>query len=318
MLKYLKILHLIIDTTSGEQLFCASRRLIKNVMKIDLHIHTSTGSDGALPVEEVLNEARKRNIGFMSITDHDSLVAQEKAIALTKEFGISCITGVELNITFQTPQGKAISLDFLGYDFDINNKALIEKLQMMREHREKRAQEILEKINAEFKKEGRALFTEQDMQNIRDSVDGAFGRPHIAAYMIKKGIVQDTQEAFDRYLVKCDVPKYPLTLAEASELIHNAGGVLVLAHGNDPGGTSLATITKDLRQQTRIITENMLQYINGLECWHPRHDDATIARYLEFTREHHLISTGGSDCHQKPIIMGSVAVPQEVARQFQH
>ena len=102
------------------------------------------------------------------------------------------------------------------------------------------------KINAEFKKEGLALFTEQDMQNIRDSVDGAFGRPHIAAYMIKKGIVQDTQEAFDRYLVKCDVPKYPLSLPEASQLIHNAGGVLVLAHGNDPGGTSLATITKDL------------------------------------------------------------------------
>jgi 3',5'-nucleoside bisphosphate phosphatase len=285
-------------------------------MKIDLHIHTSTGSDGALPVEKVVKEARRRNIGFLAITDHDSLVAQEKAITFTREYDISYVTGVELNVTFQSPQGKQVSLDFLGYNFDINNKALITKLQLMRKHREERAREILEKINVEFKKEGIARFTEQDMQNIRDSVDGAFGRPHIAAYMIKKGIVQDTQEAFDRYLVKCDVPKYPLLLAEASQLIHNAGGVLILAHGNDPGGTSLATITKDLRQQTRIIAENMLEYIDGLECWHPRHDNATTDCYLKFAHKHKLITTGGSDCHQKPIIMGTVNVPDEVARQF--
>jgi hypothetical protein len=245
------------------------------------------------------------------------VVAQEKAIALTKENGIGYITGVELNVTFQSPQGKSVSLDFLGYNFDISNKALVKKLQLMREHREKRAQEILEKINAEFKKEGIAPFTAQDMQNIRDSVDGAFGRPHIAAYMIKKGIVQDTQEAFDRYLVRCDVPKYPLSLPEASKLIHDAGGLLVLAHGNDPGGTSLVTITSDVEQQTRIISTDMLEYINGLECWHPRHDEATRAHYLKFALENHLIVTGGSDCHQKPIIMGSVIIPKEVAKQFQ-
>ena len=285
-------------------------------MKIDLHIHTHTGSDGTLSVEEVIAEAHRRNIGFMAITDHDSVVAQEKAIALTKEHGIGYVTGVELNVTFQPLIGKSISLDFLGYNFDIKNKPLVEKLRLMRAHREQRAQEILEKINAEFKKEGRPPFTAQDMQNIRDSVDGAFGRLHIAAYMIKKGIVQDVQDAFDRYLTKCDVPKYPLSLSEASQLIHQAGGVIVLAHGNDPGGTSLVTITKDLRQQTRIIAENMLEYIDGLEVWHPRHDDATIAAYLKFTREHHLLSTGGSDCHQKPIIMGSVNVPEFVEGQF--
>ena len=285
-------------------------------MKIDLHIHTHTGSDGALSVEEVIAEAHRRNIGFMAVTDHDSVVAQEKAIALTKEYGIGYITGVELNVTFQPLKGKPVSLDFLGYNFDITNQPLVEKLRLMRSHREKRAQEILEKINAEFKKEGRSPFTAQDMQNIKDSVDGAFGRPHIAAYLVKKGIVQDMQAAFDRYLVKCDVPKYPLSLSEAAQLIHQAGGVIVLAHGNDPGGTSLATITKNLRQQTRIIAENMLEYINGLEVWHPRHDDATIAAYLAFTRQYHLLSTGGSDCHQKPIIMGTLNVPEWVAEQF--
>ena len=129
-------------------------------MKIDLHIHTHTGSDGALSVEEVIAEAHRRNIGFMAVTDHDSVMAQEKAIALTKENGIGYITGVELNVTFQPPQGKTVSLDFLGYNFDITNRPLVEKLRLMRSHREQRAQEILEKINVEFKKEGRPWFTE--------------------------------------------------------------------------------------------------------------------------------------------------------------
>ena len=57
----------------------------------------------------------------------------------------------------------------------------------------------------------------------------------------------------------------------------------------------------------------MIEYINGLKCWHPRHDDATIAAYLDFTRKHHLLSTGGSDCHQRPIIIGTIAVPPEIA-----
>lgn len=287
-------------------------------MKIDLHIHTSTGSDGALTVEEVVNEAKKRNITLMSITDHDSVEAQKKAIVLAKEIGISYITGIELNVTMQSPQNKSISLDFLGYKFDVNNKALVEKLQLMREHRERRAQEILEKINVEFKKEGIRQFSERDMQNIRDSVDGAFGRPHIANYMVEKGIVRDRQEAFDHYLVKCDVPKYPLSLPDASELIHNAGGIIVLAHGNDPGGTSLIAISGNLGKQTRFIEENMLQYIDGLECWHTRHDKATIVHYFGFAHEHHLVTTGGSDCHQKPIIMGTVNVPDIVAEQIKN
>ena len=70
------------------------------------------------------------------------------------------------------------------------------------------------------------------------------GRPHIADYLVKKGIVKTRQEAFDKYLVKCDVPKFPLYLEEASKLIRDAGGKLVLAHPNDPHGTSLASLTK--------------------------------------------------------------------------
>ena len=284
-------------------------------MKIDLHIHTKTGSDGNLSIEEVFQEAKRRNIALMSITDHDSTDCQERAIALAREYGIAYIPGVELNVTFPY-RDKSISLDFLGYRYDIGNQALKNKLQLIRAHRETRARQILERLNVEFDKENIKGFTEADLKKIRDSVDGAFGRPHIANYLIEKGIVRTQQEAFDKYLVKCDVPKYPLSLAEASELIRHASGILVHAHPNDPDGTSLASITPDLDGQARIIKEYMLDYIDGVECWHPRHDAKTTAFYIKFAKKHGLVITGGSDCHQKPIIMGTLDIPDWVAAQF--
>jgi len=285
-------------------------------MKIDLHIHTKTGSDGNLSVEEVFKEAKKREIGLMSITDHDSIDCQERAVALARECGIAYVFGVELNVTFQYVN-KSISLDFLGYQYDIGNQELKSKLQLLKEHRQARARQILEKLNAEFDKENIKRFTEKDLKNIQESVDGVFGRPHIANYLVEKGIVRDKQEAFDRYLVRCDVAKYPLSLAEASRLVRDAGGILVHAHPNDPNGTSLVGITTDLDEQVKIIEEYMLDYIDGVECWHSRHDAKTTAHYIDFAKKHNLLMTGGSDCHQKPIIMGTLDIPDWVADQFQ-
>ena len=133
---------------------------------------------------------------------------------------------------------------------------------------------------------------------------------------MKKGIVRNRQEAFDKYLVKCDVPKYPLHIEEASRLVRNAGGKIVLAHPNDPHGTSLVALTKSLPEQTRIMEESMLGFIDGMECWHSRNDAQTTNHYVKFAKEHDLIMTGGSDCHQKPIIMGTVKIPEYVAEQF--
>jgi len=287
-------------------------------MKIDLHIHTATGSDGALSVEEVFAEAKKREIDLMSITDHDSISCQERAIALADKYGIGYITGVELNVTFQYPpeSGKSLSLDFLGYRYDINNEELKHKLALMREHRDNRARQILENLNTEFDKEGIERLTGEDIIKIDESVDGALGRPHIASYLVEKGIVDSVQEAFDKYLVRLDVPKYPLSLTEASKLIREAGGVLVLAHPNDPNGTSLIRATKDLDEQTEIISNNMLEYIDGIECWHTRHDTRTAQHYIEFAQKHSLLTTGGTDCHQKPILLGTLAIPEYVSQQF--
>jgi predicted metal-dependent phosphoesterase TrpH len=284
-------------------------------MKIDLHIHTATGSDGAMSIEEVFDEAARREIDFLSITDHDNVDCQERANELAAGHGIDYLNGVELNVTFPY-RGKDHSLDFLGYGYDYTDRALRDKLVVIREHRRKRALQILANLNEEFAKEGMAQLTEDDLREMQAGVDGVLNRPHIADYLIKKDIVADRQEAFDRYLVRCDVPKYPLHLEEAAALVHNAGGRLALAHPADPHGTSLISITGSLDEQSKIIEREMLEFIDGVECWHSRATVAISAHYVDFCRKHGLLMTGGSDCHQKPIVMGTVAVPDFVAEQF--
>ncbi len=287
-------------------------------MKIDLHIH-SNNSDGVLSVEEIVRESSTRKIELLSITDHDSIACQKVAQASAQAAGIRYLFGVELNVTFSDSRyhkGKSISLDFLGYGFDADSRGLVEKLKQMADYREERASKILTNLNIEFENENIGKLTKADFKAIQDSVDGILGRPHIADYLVKKGIVKDRQEAFDKYLVKCDVPKYPLHLEAASRLVRNAGGILVLAHPNDPHGTSLVTLTKSLSEQTQIIEESMMPYLDGIECWHSRNTAQTTEHYIQFSNKHGLIMTGGSDCHQKPIVMGTVKIPNFVAKQF--
>jgi hypothetical protein len=229
------------------------------------------------------------------------------------------VTGIELNVTFSHPElrgGRSFPLDFLGYGFDIYNEALIRKLEKLRSYRIMRALKIFDNLNREFRRVGVPQLTELDMESITESAHESLARPHIASFLVERGIVRSKQEAFDRYLVKCNVPKMPLSLKEASELVRNAGGRLVLAHPGDPNGTSLMSVDPDIRHHFKIIRSSMLEYIDGIECWHVRHTGGVSENYLEFARKQGLMATGGSDCHQNPAIMGCLTVPEWVAGQF--
>ena len=288
-------------------------------MLIDLHIHSKNCSDGRMTLEEIFEEANRRHVDVISITDHDSMDCQEPAKILADQYHIRYVYGLELNVSFSHPDyrnSRPISLDFLAYQYDIHYPPLVEKLSELRAYRRKRAEQILEKLNQALLKENLKEFTERDLEEIRNSVDGAFGRPHIANYMVRKGIVKNKQEAFDRYLVQCNVPKMPLSLTQASRLVKGAGGKLMLAHPNDPNGTSLVSFTSSLDEQQKVIRESMLPHIDGIECWHPRHDPETVRAYLAFAESEGLMVTGGSDCHQQPLVLGTVPVPAYVAEQF--
>jgi len=288
-------------------------------MLIDIHIHSKDGSDGKLSVKEIFKIAYLKNIKVISITDHDSIDAQKAAKELASKYGFKYITGVELNVSISHPkynQGKEISLDFLGYNFSIDNRMLENKLRFIRDYREKRAKKILENINYELTKEGINRINEDDLLNIKGKSKGSLGRPHIADILIQKGIVKNRDEAFSKYLVKCNEPKYKLSLEEASDLIHKAGGKVILAHPDDPRGTSLQKFTTSLNKQSEIIYELIINFIDGIECWHSRHSPEAIKFYFEFAKKNNLMVTGGSDCHQNPIIMGTLDIPDFVGRQF--
>ena len=92
-----------------------------------------------------------------------------------------------------------------------------------------------------------------------------------------------------------------LTAAEAITLIHEAGGLAVIAH---PG----------LYHRDEVIPPLVDAGLDGIECFYTRHSTSMTENYLMLAEEHGLLVTGGSDCHGdnkgKPLI-GCVKLPYE-------
>lgn len=65
-------------------------------MICDLHCHT-TMSDGSLGIEDVILQAKRMNIDFLSITDHDTLSSFSRAKILGERYGVKMIQGVEMS-----------------------------------------------------------------------------------------------------------------------------------------------------------------------------------------------------------------------------
>jgi predicted metal-dependent phosphoesterase TrpH len=133
---------------------------------------------------------------------------------------------------------------------------------------------------------------------------GAVGRPHVARALIAEGWAVDSRDAFDRYLAAgrpAYVPKEQLGMPEAIGMIHDAGGLAVLAH---PG----ASATRER------LTALRAQGLDGVEVRHPSHSSTEIARLGALARELDLVPSGGSDWHgasDGPRTIGMMQVPAE-------
>ena len=92
-----------------------------------------------------------------------------------------------------------------------------------------------------------------------------------------------------------------MSAADSIELIHQAGGVAVLAH---PG----------LNRTDSVIPGMADVGLDGIECYHTKHSRGTSEKYVRLAQRLHLLVTGGSDCHGlskgEPLI-GSVKLPYE-------
>lgn len=247
--------------------------------RIDLHLHTRF-SDGSLTPGEVVDLAHRAGVTALAITDHDIVDGIPQAMEAAAKLGIEVIPGVELSSRFHERE-----LHVLGYFFDWQDSTFQEHLARQRRSRHVRNPQTIQRLNA--------LGLELSEEEVKAKAgSGSIGRPHVAQVLVDKGYVQDTREAFNRYL-KEGAPAYvPRTLPDTRETItwiRNAGGVPVLAH---PAWTRCQG--EPLYRLCACLKEAGLL---GLEVFYSSHNRKQTSRYLELAKKLDLLVTGGSDFH---------------------
>ena len=65
-------------------------------MKAELHCHSLYSHDCKMKIKDIFKMADKRNLDFISITDHSSVKSQKKAKNISKDYNVTYIPGVEI------------------------------------------------------------------------------------------------------------------------------------------------------------------------------------------------------------------------------
>jgi predicted metal-dependent phosphoesterase TrpH len=243
---------------------------------IDLHIH-SDHSDGLQSPREIIDRGLDLGLKAVAITDHDTLSGYEAAVACLPGKDIELATGVELSASKADDD-----LHILGYLFRPDDARLLETLEEFRNIRLIRGKKMVDRLWR--------LDMELDYREVLEVAgDAPVGRPHLAEAMVRRGLVSSYNEAFRKYLYlggPVYVPKAKITPADAIDLIHNAGGVSVMAH---PGLTG----------QDDLIGELAESGLDGIEIYHPAHSSADRKRYRKLAQKYDLLTCGGSDSHSR-------------------
>ncbi|KGQ27885.1 S-adenosylmethionine tRNA ribosyltransferase [Gallibacterium anatis CCM5995] len=187
--------------------------------KIDLHSH-SNASDGVLSPTALIARAKEQGIEVLALTDHDTVDGIAEAKTAAQQQQITLISGVEISTVWQ---GKTIHI--VGLDFDETHPAMTELLQQQAQLRYARAVEIGER----FKKFG----LENAFAEAQALTSGEVTRAHYARYLVNIGMVSNEGQAFKRYLSQgkpCYVKANWCDIPTAIEVIHQAGGIAVVAH----------------------------------------------------------------------------------------
>jgi predicted metal-dependent phosphoesterase TrpH len=248
-------------------------------MCVELHTH-SVYSDGTATPTELIQMAADRKIQGFSLTDHDTVEGVQEAMCQGQKLGIPVVSGIEISASH-----RQYSLHILGYGIDSNNQELLDWLARLQQGRIERNRNILEKLA----KMGISI-TDQELQQV--SGCGQAGRPHIARLLKEKGYVTNMQKAFSYYLGRnkpawCS--RYTSESSEAIAILHQAGGLAVLAH---PG-----IIDKSMKAQPMLIQELVERGLDGLEVFYPTHSSKVKKRLQILAGKYNLLCTGGSDYH---------------------
>ena len=249
-------------------------------MKIDLHTHSSR-SDGTDSPAELIFRAAALGLSTVALTDHDTFAGLEEAAEVARRVRIGFVPGAEFSTSFDDRH-----VHLLGYWVDQENAALLAEMQAALDSRVNRLPLTLGKL-ADL---GMSISVEDVLAQATNSV--TLGRPHVADALVAKGYVANRTQAFAEYLATGG-PAYVKSrytpLIEMIELIHNAGGVAILAHPLAKGRGELS-----FSEVERLVSEFG---VDGFEVDHQDHSQQERAVLREIGDSLGSIMTGSSDYH---------------------
>jgi predicted metal-dependent phosphoesterase TrpH len=249
---------------------------------VDLHTH-STASDGTFAPADVVRLAHAANLSGLALTDHDTVAGLPTAAAEAARLGLAFLPGIEISAIPPTEGG---TLHILGYGIDPASPVLAEMTRALVEARDTRNPRIVARL--------RDLGIDITMDEVlAEAKGGVIGRPHIAALLVKKGVVPTMKHAFDEYLGqggKAYVDKERLSPRDAIAHIRQSGGVAVLAH-------PVQLRTTNDAQLERVLKDLVDLGLEGLEVLHSDHTPALVEKYSDLADRYHLLKSGGSDFH---------------------
>lgn len=266
---------------------------------IDLHTH-STASDGSLTPTELARTGKAAGLEVMALTDHDCAKGLDEFLAETTRLGMRGVPGIELSA--EVPSGQ---LHLVGLGFNHHDPALQAAFEKMLGGRDARNQLMLEA----FHENGIDLTLEEVAQYAGDEL---ISRVHFAQALIKRGLAIDLADAFERYLGKgalCYRDRFRYTPAQCIQMIHAAGGVVIMAHP--------LSLERDIALLEPRIAELRDQGLDGMECFYSTYDTETTVALLRIAKRLNLVPSVGSDFHGTPkptIFLGKLPVSADFKR----
>lgn len=244
-------------------------------MKADLHMH-STYSDGSLKVEELFDEIKKAQLDVVALTDHDTIDGVKEMVELGIKNNVIVIPGLELS-TRENDE----SIHVLGYfkSLDSISSEFKEYLIGMKDRRYKRLKRMTELVNERFG-------LNVNFDEIAKKHQNMLERPHLAD-AIGEITGESRSECFRKYIGNdspCFINAANISLRDGIKMIHDAGGIAVLAH----------PYTYKKNNHFELIDMG----VDGIEVYYGPVSPSEYTKYERYAKEKGLIITGGSDFHK--------------------
>ena len=265
----------------------------------DLHTH-STASDGTSSPTEVVKRANAANVKYLALTDHDTVSGIEEALEAAKGLEITFIPGIELSTYFNKESIHVLGF-FKGDGY--KDKDLNDFLNSIKTKRIERAKKIVENL-AKF--HDIHITLESIMKNGKDTI----ARPHIAKAIMDAGYDYDKEYIFEHFIgndCPAYIPSVQIDTKDGVELLKKHGAIVVLAHP--------VLLKKSSFQDVLALG------FDGLEGIYPMNSEEDTEKFLNYAKEHNLITSCGSDSHGgeddiKHGSLGSMKMDEEWLNKF--